>query len=98
MNFRKDRVDGPFNVALGTEEFSVAELRHFWLQDMQFAFFEKVCGLNDMRNEYRDSRILMIMGQFYENSVFRVASPHLPLIHNDLVQFMFNHSDKLLSI
>lgn len=98
VNFRKDRVDGPFNVALGTEEFSVAELRHFWLQDMQFAFFEKVCGLNDMRNEYRDSRILMIMRQFYENSVFRVASPHLPLIHNDLVQFMFNHSDKLLSI
>jgi hypothetical protein len=98
VNFRKDRVDGPFNVALGTEEFSVAELRHFWLQDMQFAFFEKVCGLNDMRNEYRDSRIFFLKEQFYENTIFRVASPRLPLIYNDLVQFMFNHSDKLLSI
>lgn len=96
VNFRKDRVDGPFNAALGTEEFSVAELRHFWLQDMQFAFFEKVCGLSDMRNEYRDSRIQMVKGIFHEKSVSRVASPHLPLIHNDLVQFMFNDSDKPL--
>jgi hypothetical protein len=98
VNFRKDRVDGPFNVFINeTEEFSVVELRHFLLQDMQFALFEKVCGLNDQRIKFRKARIGFLQREFQDKTGIRkVNSLHLPLIYNDLVELMFSNSDELI--
>jgi len=87
VNFQKDPVGSFSNAVLDPlQAFSVAEIRHFYMEDMQFAFYEKICGLNNQRYEYRNIRISMLSHVFYEGSLHRETS--LPLIHNDLVEIM----------
>jgi hypothetical protein len=88
-NFQKAPIDGPFNIFIDPSEvFSVLELRHFYMEDMQFALFEKICGLNDQRNYFRGIRISMLNQFIYDGRLREETS--LPLIHNNLVEFMFN--------
>jgi len=52
----------------------------------EMALHQKICGLNNQRNEYRNIRISMLSHVFNEGSLHRETS--LPLIHNDLVEIM----------
>jgi hypothetical protein len=95
VNLQNDRIDGLNNAEVDPSQvFSVAELRHFYMGDMLFALYEKVCGLNIERAMYLDIRIDMLKGIFQDGSLRRETS--LPLIHNDLVAIMFNKSDELI--
>jgi hypothetical protein len=89
VNFLKDRIDGQFNAEVDpTTVYSVAELRHFYMGDVQFALYEKVCGLSIERATYHGIRIDQFLNIFHDGSLRREIS--LPLTHNDLAAVMFN--------
>lgn len=91
VNAQKDRVEGPFNVDIEpAKAFEVAELRHFYMGDIMFALFEKICGLNGERELYRDVRIHQLKHCFYEGSTQKITS--LPIIHNVLTELLFNNA------
>jgi hypothetical protein len=83
VNFQRHRVMDSEVVGGSSEEFSAAELRHFYLGDLQHALYEKVCGLNDERIYYRDIRTGMIKHGLTEGSAKKETEFLLPLIHDE---------------
>jgi hypothetical protein len=93
VNFRKETVTGHFNVLEGTEPeaFAVAELRHFYMGDLQHALYEKVCGLNDERVFNRNTRFIMFQDVLHRNNERKEIDFRFPLIHDDFKSLFFQN-------
>jgi hypothetical protein len=93
VNFRKEIVWGHHSVLEGTEPeaFSVAELRHFYMGDLQHALYEKVCGLNDERVFHRKTRFGMFQNVFHLYNASKEMDFRFPLIHDEFKSLFFQN-------
>jgi hypothetical protein len=93
VNFRKEIVWGHHSVLEGTEPeaFAVAELRHFYMGDLQHALYEKVCGLNDERVFHRKTRFGMFQNVFHLYNASKEMDFRFPLIHDEFKSLFFQN-------
>jgi hypothetical protein len=89
VNSQFQTVPGHTNRAMDKAlAYSDIEVRHFIMGDVNFMFFEKVCGLGVERKQYIDTRISMALRSLQEDTD---EIKELPLILPDLNAALFGH-------